>query len=441
MAHGQDVAPETASGSTLIPGEPQRPKEILIDGRLYDLTGFAHPGGGVINFHAGGGDATETFIEFHYRSKKARKMLAAIPSRPAPKDPKADPNEVERLRKLSASYKKLRKEFEAEGRFKPNYMHVMYRFLEIFVMWIVGFGMLLSGYRALYPLALIILGLSAGRVGWVEHEAGHNSLTGNINIDKRLQQFMFGIGCGMSGTWWNSQHNRHHAAPQKLKHDVDLETLPLIAFNRAIAAKGARSAFARFWLPIQGYMFLPVTCCLVAYGWQFVLHPMSVFKRRLGFEAICIAMRYVVVGLVGYYGGFTFAQVALGWTVTNMVGGAYLFGTFTVSHTHKPVLDADKHIHWAEYGSDHTINIAKHPITDWWMGYLNYQIEHHLFPAIPQYQFVEIHPRVRKMFEENGLTYDVRGFWQAMADSFRNMNEIGRCDLARLEAEYKGVRK
>ena len=153
MAHGQDVAPETASGSTLIPGEPQRPKEILIDGRLYDLTGFAHPGGGVINFHAGGGDATETFIEFHYRSKKARKMLAAIPSRPAPKDPKADPNEVERLRKLSASYKKLRKEFEAEGRFKPNYMHVVYRFLEIFVMWVVGFGMLLSGSSWAYLLA------------------------------------------------------------------------------------------------------------------------------------------------------------------------------------------------------------------------------------------------------------------------------------------------
>ena len=35
----------------------------------------------------------------------------------------------------------------------------------------------------------------------------------------------------MSGAWWRNQHNKHHATPQKLKHDVDLDTLPLVAFN------------------------------------------------------------------------------------------------------------------------------------------------------------------------------------------------------------------
>ena len=420
---------------------PQRPKEILIDGRLYDLTYFSHPGGGLINFYAGSGDGTLSFIEFHHRSKSARKALAALPNRVAPKDLKVDPKEAERQRKITESYMKLRKEFEAEGRFKPNYLHVMYRFAEIFLFWAVGVWMLLSGFPILYAPALVILGLSCGRVGWVEHEAGHNSLTGIISIDKRLQEFVFGLGCGMSSHWWNSQHNRHHAAPQKLKHDVDLETLPLIAFNKAIAAKGARSAFARFWLPRQAYLFIPVTCGMVAYGWQLVLHPMAIWKKKYYFEAVCILARYFAAALICHFGGFSFGQAILGWTVVNCIGGSYLFGTFTVSHTHKPVLDADKHIHWAEYGSDHTININKHPITDWWMGYLNYQIEHHLFPAMPQYQFVEIHPRVRKMFEDNGLDYDTRPFWQAMRDSFHNMNEVGRCDLAKLEQEYKDVRK
>ena len=35
---------------------------------------------------------------------------------------------------------------------------------------------------------------------------------------------IYGVGCGMSAAWWRNQHNKHHATPQKLKHDVDLDT-------------------------------------------------------------------------------------------------------------------------------------------------------------------------------------------------------------------------
>ncbi len=32
-------------------------------------------------------------------------------------------------------------------------------------------------------------------------------------------------------------HNRHHAMPQRLKHDVDLDTMPLIAYNARVVGK------------------------------------------------------------------------------------------------------------------------------------------------------------------------------------------------------------
>ena len=44
------------------------------------------------------------------------------------------------------------------------------------------------------------------------------------------------VGLGLSSTWWSSAHNRHHAMPQRLHRDVDLETLPLVAFNARVAA-------------------------------------------------------------------------------------------------------------------------------------------------------------------------------------------------------------
>lgn len=40
-----------------------------------------------------------------------------------------------------------------------------------------------------------------------------------------------GLGLGLSSTWWTRGHNRHHAMPQRLNHDIDVDAMPLVAFN------------------------------------------------------------------------------------------------------------------------------------------------------------------------------------------------------------------
>jgi hypothetical protein len=59
-------------------------------------------------------------------------------------------------------------------------------------------------------------------------------MTGNAAFDRRIAEVAYAFGCGMSTTWWRSQHNKHHATTQKLGYDVDLDTLPLLAFNRCL---------------------------------------------------------------------------------------------------------------------------------------------------------------------------------------------------------------
>lgn len=73
-------------------------------------------------------------------------------------------------------------------------------------------------------------------------------------MDTFLQSAAFGLGNGMSGHYWNNQHNKHHATPQKLQHDVDLHTLPLVAFDQRIA-KMADDGFTRYWLLLQHFLF------------------------------------------------------------------------------------------------------------------------------------------------------------------------------------------
>ena len=51
-------------------------KEVLIEGRFYDVSSFKHPGGSIINFLSGSGaDATPTYREFHARWVAARDAL------------------------------------------------------------------------------------------------------------------------------------------------------------------------------------------------------------------------------------------------------------------------------------------------------------------------------------------------------------------------------
>ena len=115
--------------------------------------------------------------------------------------------------------------------FRPAPLHMAYRAAELIVMHAVGVWLLLSGWWA---AAILVLGIAQGRCGWFMHEAGHYSVTGVPSLDRRIQEFAYGVGCGMSAAFWRNQHNKHHATPQQLGKDVDLDTLPLVAFNKEV---------------------------------------------------------------------------------------------------------------------------------------------------------------------------------------------------------------
>lgn len=146
-------------------------KEVLINGRFYDVTNLKHPGGNVINFYAGKGiDASQAFANFHVRSKKAKKYMDVLPSRPADVKPS-------KAASLLEDFDKFTRELEDEGYFKPSIPHIIYRISELVIMHVLGFWLLLNGY----PLpGLILLGLGTGRCGWLMHEGGHYSLTGKL---------------------------------------------------------------------------------------------------------------------------------------------------------------------------------------------------------------------------------------------------------------------
>jgi fatty acid desaturase 2 (delta-6 desaturase) len=286
----------------------------------------------------------------------------------------------------------------------------------------IGFWLLFHGYTV--P-AVLILGVVSGRCGWLMHEGGHNSLTGKIPVDRGLQIALYGMGCGMSGSWWRNQHNKHHSMPQKLGHDVDLNTLPLVAFTSAVCKR--LGFVGKLWIRLQAPLFPIATTLLVALGWQFFLHPRHVIRTKNWAEGFVMALRYVlwylfITPLFGGRGSF------LLYLVYTWVGANYIFINFALSHTHLPVVAKDDAtVDWVRFASDYTINIKPGPFkfVNWWMGYLNFQIEHHLFPSMPQFRQSMISPRVKAFFEKHGLKYDQRSYFDAMGTTFQNLDKVG----------------
>jgi len=87
----------------------------------------------------------------------------------------------------------------------------------------------------------------------------------------------------------------------------------------------------------------------------------------------------------------------------------------------------DVDVDWVRYAAIHTMNVSAGPFkfVDWWMSFLNYQIEHHLFPAMPQFRHPETSLRVQKLFAKHGLKYDQRSYTESLKVTFENLHNVG----------------
>jgi fatty acid desaturase 2 (delta-6 desaturase) len=410
-------------------------KTIRLDGVVYDITNFNHPGGSIINYAGRSGDANDdagdAFREFHARSGRAKAVLASLPKVEDGSGPELGTTVSSEVTEMTSDYRAMRKQFEDAGYFEPDYIHVYFRLLEITLFF--GLGVFLVPYNIYASMLSFIIFKT--RCGWVQHEGGHLSLTGIKSVDRGIQLVTMGFGGGVSSTLWNSMHHKHHAAPQKVKHDIDLDTTPFVAFfdkafetgtrvsTRPETRKTVSTRLIRLWMRLQAWLFLPVTNGLFVHlFWMYYLHPQraiqhimtatatkSSTKNAAIAEAVAMAASHIVIPLIFYTRSQEFGLLYCYflYMVCNFFNFIYLFGHFSLSHTFTDVISETETPLWFEYAIQHSVNIStKSPLVTWVMGYLNFQIEHHLFPSMPQYKNALAAPRIREFCKKwNGVTY------------------------------------
>jgi len=387
---------------------------LLIDGYVYDITSFMkkHPGGSVIRYYKNM-DATDVFHAFHERSEKASKWLKTLPRKEASKSEikiKDDAQEP-----IVADFRKLREELRRDGLYAPIWEVQFIRLMELLFLHILAFYVTIN-YSSI--LGGILYGFVIGRNGLLMHDMGHRAFFCNMTLDKIAHLIIFGTGITGSANYWVNQHSKHHAATQELKHDVDLATLPVLAFHKDVAKMGNP-----YWLRYQWIFFLPAQLMVFPF-WKILHFYHNIRSRNFKELAFILSHDLIAISLM-FTSSLTIPKYLIMEAIGYPLGSFYLTTTFSINHTHRPVVQPFSQRNWVRRATDFTTNSDPTYFTTWYTGYLNYQIEHHLFPTISHPRLPEVSKRVRALCEKHNVHYDIIPILEAFKLTFYNLYTVG----------------
>lgn len=291
----------------------------------------------------------------------------------------------------------------------------------------VAFGLAVTAFFLIGEswLQLIVaaaFGIIFTQIAFLAHEAGHRVILSSGPANDRLARVLAGI-VGMSYSWWDSKHTRHHGNPNKIGSDPDIE-IDTISFIEEDAGKAR--GLIRAITKRQGWLFFPL---LTLEGLN--LHVISVkhlagrapVKKRW-FEIALIATRFAVfLTPIFFFLPIGMAFAFLG--VQLAVFGVYMGASFAPNHKGMPIVDHSARLDFFTKQVRMSRNIRGGWWATWLMGGLNYQIEHHLFPSMARPHLAKARVIVREHCQNLDVPYAETTLLQSYAIVIDYLNRVG----------------
>jgi fatty acid desaturase len=230
---------------------------------------------------------------------------------------------------------------------------------------------------------------------------------------------MLGMGYG----WWNDKHNRHHANPNHVGKDPDVGE-GVFVWTHDQAAK-RRGALALWMSRRQAWLFFPL---LLLEGLNLQVSS-ALDLRRLPLRTRLLEGSLMAVHLVAYL-SLAFVLLPPGMAVVLILVHQGLFGVHLGSAfapNHKGMAMPGEGERW-----DHlrrqvltSRNVRGGVVTDYLLGGLNYQVEHHLFPSVARPNLRRLQPLVREHCARVGLPYVETGLVASYRQALGHLNDVG----------------
>ena len=275
-------------------------------------------------------------------------------------------------------------------------------------------------------LTAAVLAVVFTQVAMLGHDAAHRQIFRSGRWNDWTSLVIGNLLVGMSYGWWQHKHTRHHANPNKIGSDPDIE-LPVVSFTPDQAARRQGDNRMLGWLIAhQGLFFFPI---LLLEGLS--LHASSVRRvfspeplRRRWVEASFLLARLigylVLVFLILSPGiAFAFLGVQLG------LFGVYMGMVFAPNHKGMPLVPRETRVDFLHRQVLMSRNIRGSRFLDTVMGGLNYQIEHHLFPSMPRPHLRAASAIIKPFCAQHDVRYTETGLWQSYGIVIRYINRVG----------------
>jgi fatty acid desaturase len=267
------------------------------------------------------------------------------------------------------------------------------------------------------------LGLIFTQFAFLAHEASHRAIFTSGPANDRAGRILANLFVGISYSWWMTKHSRHHANPNVIGKDPDIEP-DFIVFTEKDA--GAVSRTMSFVTRRQGYLFFPLLAFeglnLHAHGLRTVLGSRPVDRRTT--EAL------MLIGRLGVYLTTVFLFLPLGIAcafvgVQMAVFGIYMGATFAPNHKGMPQLPADSRVDFLRRQVLTSRNIRGGAFMDIFMGGLNYQVEHHLFPNMGRPHLRRAQTLVKAYCAEHSILYTEASLMESYGIVVAYLNRVG----------------
>ncbi|MBI4421450.1 MAG: acyl-CoA desaturase [Gemmatimonadetes bacterium] len=334
--------------------------------------------------------------------------------------------------------------FEANGlSTKANAAMVVKTFVMMAAL-AVPYALILS--NVFPPLAMLALamfmGVAVAGIGFaVSHDALHGAYSSHPRVNA-LVGLTFDI-LGANGYMWRIMHNVVHHTYTNI-HGVD-EDLDAAWFLRL----SPRAPWRRVHRFQHWYALAPYS--LATLNWVFLKDYKYFLKRRVGpYEDKRHGLPQWLLlfgGKLFYYGwaivvpllvvDLAWWQLAIGFVAMHLTTGVILSVVFQLAHvveqTAHPLPDREgvmEHA-WVVHEMLTTANFSmRNRILSWYVGGLNFQIEHHLFPKTCSVHYPRLSAVVREVAEKYGIPYHHNPtLWRAIRSHWRMLRELGRPPL------------
>ncbi|SOE04198.1 Fatty acid desaturase [Rathayibacter rathayi] len=284
-------------------------------------------------------------------------------------------------------------------------------------------GFVLLGNSWFQLLLAAALGIVLTQFAFLAHEASHRQVFESGKANDIAGRTLANLVVGISYSWWMNKHSRHHANPNVLGKDPDIER-DVVSFTAEDAAR-SRGLYA--WLTRrQGYAFFPL---LLLEGLNLHLHGFrTVFgKGKVDKRWVEISM---LVARVGLYLAVVFWALPLGMAFAFVgvqlgVFGLYMGASFAPNHKGMPLLPKEARVDFLRRQVLTSRSIRSTWLTDLYMGGLNYQVEHHLFPNMPRPALRRAQVIAKEYCTTHQIPYTETSLMESYAIVVRYLNKVG----------------